>query len=209
MFRSWSWCLTRRTEPPMQKKLLPRVSPDNCSRNVYCGPLVQSLRSMRPNGWRTLAPSATGVSWSRHWSSLCRAPGRQLVRAACDRGLERLGEQLLAVISIEREALQQPVEESERRIAAMKQTIGQAERSMRELGFLFMAEQRHLSDTFVGRHKAFLRSLLPQANDEFQAALRLVPRGMGTRYRRLTMREAQKVARRHVMPWLQSEQEEV
>ena len=130
------------------------------------------------------------------------------MRAACDRSLERLGEQLLAVISMEREALQQPVEESERRIAAMKQTIGQVERSMRELGLLFMAEQRHLSDTFVGRHKAFLRSLLPQANDEFQAALRLVPRGMGPRYRRLTMREAQKVARRHVMPWLQSEQEE-
>ena len=92
----------------------------------------------------------------------------------------------------------------------MKETIGQAERSMRELGLLFMAEQRHLSDTFVGRHKAFLRSLLPQANDEFQAALRLVPPGDGaavsTPY--YTMREAQKVARRHVMPWLQSEQEE-
>ena len=83
--------------------------------------------------------------------------GRNLVRAACDRGLHRLSEQLLVTISEDRDALQRPIEESERRIELMKQTIDEAERSMRELGFLFMAEQHRISDLFVERHKQFFR----------------------------------------------------
>jgi hypothetical protein len=79
---------------------------------------------------------------------------------------------------------------------------------MRELGYLFMAEQHHLSDTLVDRHKAFLASLLPHAGQEFEQALQSVPRGMGPSYRRRVMREAQDVARRHVLPWLQTEQVE-
>jgi hypothetical protein len=134
--------------------------------------------------------------------------GRQLIRGACERGLERLGEQLLAIISEEREALERPIEESERRIAAMKESLTGAERSMRELGYLFMAEQNHLSDTLVRRHNAFLASLSPQANREFEQALQSVPRGMGPSYRRRVMQEAQEVARQHVLPWLQTEQAE-
>jgi hypothetical protein len=151
----------------------------------------------------------------RDWGRLVEAlgqlvedSGRQLIRAACERGLERLGEQLLAIISEEREALERPIEESERLIRAMKESVAGAERSMRELGYLFMAEQHHLSDTLVGRHKAFLVSLSPQASREFEQALKSTPRGMGPSYRRRVMREAQDVARRHVLPWLQTEQAE-
>jgi len=134
--------------------------------------------------------------------------GRQLIRAACERGLERLGEQLLAIISEEREALERPIEESERRIAAMKESLGGAERSMRELGYLFMAEQHHLSDTLAHRHKAFLTSLSPQASRELDQALQSVSRRMGPSHRRQVMHAAQEVARRHVLPWLQAEQVE-
>ena len=94
---------------------------------------------------------------------LVQGSGRQLIQAACDRGVQRLSEQLLAIITEEREALERPIEESERRIAAMKETIAEAERSMREVEFLWMAEQRHLSDLFVDRHKEFLGSVWPQA----------------------------------------------
>jgi GTPase Era involved in 16S rRNA processing len=139
---------------------------------------------------------------------LVQGSGRQLIQAACDRGVERLSEQLLAILSEEREALERPIEESERRIATMKETIAEAERSMRELEFLWMAEQRHLSDLFVARHKEFLGSVLPQANEEFERALRSVPRRMGPSYRRAIMREAQEIAQRHVLPWLETEQEE-
>jgi len=139
---------------------------------------------------------------------LVQGSGRQLIQAACDRGVQRLSEQLLAIISEEREALERPIEESEQRIAAMKETIGEAERSMRELEFLWMAEQRRLSDIFVLRHKAFLASVLPLANGEFERALRSTPRQMGPPYRRAIMCEAQEIAQRHVLPWLEPEQEE-
>jgi predicted GTPase len=139
---------------------------------------------------------------------LVRGSGRQLIQAACERGVERLSEQLLAIISEEREALERPIEESERRIAVMKETIAEAERSMRELHFLWMAEQRRLSDLFVGRHKEFLGSVLPGANEEFERALRSVPRRLGPSYRRAILREAQRIAQRRLQPWLETEQEE-
>lgn len=133
--------------------------------------------------------------------------GRQLVDAACDRGLLRLSEQLLAIVSEGRAALRRPLEESERRIALMKQTIAEAQRSMRELSFLFMAEQQRLSDMFVDRHKAFTKTALPAARQEFQESLRLMPSAHGPSYRRRVMRQAQEIARHHVIPWLRPEQE--
>lgn len=134
--------------------------------------------------------------------------GRQLTRTAGERGLQRFSEQLLAVICEQREALQRPIEESERRIATMKETITGAERSLREMGFLFMAEQQRLSGIFADRRKTFLGRVLPQANLEFQAALQSEPHKLGPSYRRDAMREAQDIARRHVLPWLRTEQEE-
>jgi GTP-binding protein EngB required for normal cell division/polyhydroxyalkanoate synthesis regulator phasin len=140
--------------------------------------------------------------------TLVKGSGRQLIQAACERGVQRLSEQLLAIITEEREALARPIEESERRIAVTKETIAEAERSMRELDFLWMAEQRHLSDVFVDRHKEFLSSVWPPAEDEFRRAVRSVPRSMGPSYRRAIMREAQKIAQGIVLPWLRTEQEE-
>jgi hypothetical protein len=139
---------------------------------------------------------------------LVQGSGRRLIQEACDRGVQRLSEQLLAIITEEREALERPIEESEQRIAAMKETIAEAERSMREVEFLWMAEQRHLSDVFVDRHREFLGSVWPPAEEEFQRAMRSLPRRMGPSYRRAIMHEAQEIAQRHVMPWLRTEQAE-
>jgi hypothetical protein len=153
----------------------------------------------------------TGRDWKNLVASLnllVEGSGRRLIRAACDRGLERISEQLLAIITEEREALQRPVEDSERRIVVMKQTIADAERSMRELGYLFMAEQQHLSDMFVDRHKAFFGSAMPQAHKEFDVSLQSISGWLGPSYRRRTFHEAQELARRHVVPWLKPEQEE-
>jgi Dynamin family len=149
--------------------------------------------------------------WDRLVSALERLveeSGRQIVWAACDRGVSRLSEELLAIISGQREALERPIEESEQRIAAMKETLLAADRSMRELGFLFMAEQQRLSDMFVSRHKAFVASVLPLANQEFDQKLGSVPRGVGPAYRRNLNRAAQEIAERHVTPWLRTEQKE-
>ena len=151
----------------------------------------------------------------RDWRKLIQAlqslvddSGRQLVRAACDRGLERLSEQVLAIISEHRAALRRPIEDSERRITVMKQTIAEAERSMRELSFLFMAEQQRLSDLFVDRHKAFVLSVLPKTDEQFAGILRSTPCKFGPSYRRHSMKTAQQVAHHHVVPWLKPEHEE-
>ena len=134
--------------------------------------------------------------------------GANLVRAACDRGLQRFSEQLMAVISEERDALQRPVEESERRIDLMKQTIGEAERSMHELSFLFMAEQHRISDLFGDRHREFFNAAWTESEAELNDDLVSVRRGFGPRYRQRVMHLAQEIAGRKIMPWLKPEQEE-
>jgi len=151
----------------------------------------------------------------RDWGKLTAAldklvhdSGRQIVKAACDRGIERLSEQILVIISEERDAIERPIEESERRITTMKETIASAERSMRELGFLFMAEQQHLSDLFVTRHQTFFRSVLLEASGELDEAIQSAPQGTGPSYRRVLMSKAQEIARRHVLPWLETEQQD-
>jgi GTP-binding protein EngB required for normal cell division len=140
--------------------------------------------------------------------ALVEDSGRNLVLAACDRGLQRLSELLLAVIDEDRAALQRPIEESERRIELMKQTISEAERSMRELSFLFMAEQQRISDHFGDRHKLFFRTAWTESETEFGAGLLSIPLGFGPSYRRRVIHLAQEIARRKITPWLRPEQEE-
>jgi GTPase SAR1 family protein len=149
--------------------------------------------------------------WKKLLSSLQRLvedSGRILVRGACDRGLQRLSEQLLAVINEDRDALARPIEESERRIQLMNETINEAERSMRELNYLLMAEQHRISDLFLERHQQFFRSAWAESETEFDEELPSVPLGFGPHYRRRVMRLAQQISRRIVMPWLTPEQEE-
>jgi len=151
----------------------------------------------------------------RDWQKLLDAlhdlkeeSGRELTHSACERGIARLSEQLLAIIGEEREALQRPLEESEQRIAGMKTVISEAERSTRELGYLFMAEQQRLSDLFVDRHKAFMAKILGPAHEEFDKAVIPLRHGAGPGYRRRIMKLAQEIARFHLLPWLKTEQEE-
>ena len=140
--------------------------------------------------------------------SLVEDSGRNLVRAACDRGLQRLSEQLLAIISEDRDALQRPIEESGRRIGLMKETINESERSMRELDYLFMAELHRVSDLFGERRRRFFRSAWTESEAEFGEKLPSIQLGFGPAYRRRVMHLAQEISRRKVMPWLKPEQEE-
>jgi Dynamin family len=138
--------------------------------------------------------------------NLARESGRSLVRAAGERGLHRLSEELLAIISEEREALLRPIEESEQRIKSLRQTISEAEVSLRDIGHLFMAEQHHLSDMFLEQRKWFLAEASPRVNSEFAEALRRTPRRYGPSFRRDVMRAAQVIAEQCVVPWLDAEQ---
>ena len=149
----------------------------------------------------------------RDWAALIgdlekleQESGRALVRTAAERGLRRLSEELLAIIAEERGALLRPIEESERRIQNLRQTISQADRSLRDVRYLFMAEEHHLSDMFLEQRKQFLAQALPQVNSEFAEELKTLPRRYGPKFRRDALRAAQTIAQRHVQPWLQTEQ---
>jgi hypothetical protein len=151
----------------------------------------------------------------RDWGKLVEAlealvqnSGRDLIQAAGDRGILRLGEELLAIVCEDRDALVRPIEESEQRIATMKQTIAEAERSLRELGYLLMGEQQRLSDFFLDRRKAFLAAALAECTAEFDAFLRTAPHTSGPTYRRYLNHQAQEIARLRVTPWLEGEQQE-
>jgi GTP-binding protein EngB required for normal cell division len=149
----------------------------------------------------------------RDWSNLVGAlkgmivdSGRDIVRRAGERGVHRLGEELLNIAFEERDALLRPIEESEQRIEAMRGTIAEAERSLHDLSYLFMGDQHRLSDLFLERRKAFLSEALPRAKTEFESELQDIPRRYGPRFRRQAMHLAQTVASRHVLPWLTTEQ---
>jgi len=139
---------------------------------------------------------------------LVQDSGRELIQAAGERGIQRFSEELLAIVYEDRDALSRPIEESAQRIAAMKQTLGEAERSMRDLGYLLMGEQHRLSDFFLDRRKAFLAATLPKAKQELEDYLQTAPRELGSAHRRSAMHRAQFIVRRDVVPWLQPEQEE-
>ena len=103
-------------------------------------------------------------------------------------------------------ALTEPLASSEQRILKLRQTVDQAEQSLRDLGALFSAEQMRLSMTFLSSRKEFLKQVLPMACEEFKQEAGAVAATFGPARRRELAAMAQAVARRHVMPWLDTEE---
>lgn len=139
--------------------------------------------------------------------TLVRGSGPALVRGAGERGIKRLAAELSAITSEERQALTRPIEESELRIRTLRETISEAERSLREITYLFMAEEHRLSDKFLEHRKQFLATTMPKARAEFEENLReMHQQHYGPTFRRSAFRAAQAVAEHNVRPWLQTEQ---
>ncbi len=137
---------------------------------------------------------------------LVRLSGRRLVHEATNRAVTRIGGQLLTIIGVERDALLRPVEESESRIANLREMSAQAEQSLHELGYLFTAEQQRLSKTFQGRRNEFLKVAIVSARQELVARLAGVTRRSGPAFRRDLMHITQEVARDQLTPWLQAQE---
>jgi hypothetical protein len=88
----------------------------------------------------------------------------------------------------------------------LRQTISEAERSLRDVSYLFTAEEHHLSDMFLEQRKQFLAATMPKVNAEFESELQHLRRHYGPKFRRDALRTAQVVSERHVRPWLETEQ---
>ncbi len=150
---------------------------------------------------------------ARDWPELVAAlqqlvseSGRDLVQAAAERGFKRLSDQLFTIIAEERDALVRPIEESERRIGKLRETISDAERSLRDMSYLFMAEEHHLSDMFLAQRKEFLASATQSVNAEFENELQAFPLRYGPAFRRSAFRAAQMISERNLRPWLEAAQ---
>jgi len=149
----------------------------------------------------------------RDWARLAQAledlvahSGRSLVRNATDRGIRRAARQLLAVIKEDRDALERPLEESERRIALLRKTLEESEVRTRDLGILLTAEQQRLSGVFVERRNAFLKRAQATARFELTGRLSAMARSHhGPAYRRSVNHTAQEIARAQLTPWFESE----
>lgn len=137
---------------------------------------------------------------------LASESGRNLARTSGERGIRRLSEELITITSEEREALVRPMEESERRVHSLRQTIADATGSLRDVSYLFMAEEHRLSDMFLEQRKSFLTVALPKANAELTEEISRLPRRFGPKFRRDAMSAAQGIAERHLLPWLEAEQ---
>jgi predicted GTPase len=152
-----------------------------------------------PNGddWNILIEDLT---------RLAKSCGQDMTRAAAERGLRRFSASLRRCVEERTRALTEPLENSEQRIASLRQTVSQAEQSLRDLGALFYAEQMRLSNTLLARRKQFLREISPTAVQELEQESSQVKTAFGPALRRELMLLAQTVARRHVMPWLDGEE---
>jgi GTP-binding protein EngB required for normal cell division len=154
-----------------------------------------------------------GHGQNRDWADLVQAledlvlrSGRSLVRKATDRAIRRTADQLLVVIKEERDALERPFDESERRIARLRKALEEAEGAMRDLGILLGAEQQRLSEIFAERRNVFLKQAQANAHRELSERLPLLaPSRNGPAYRRKVNHLAQEVARGQLIPWFEGE----
>lgn len=149
----------------------------------------------------------------RDWGKLVYAleemalnSGRSLVRKATEKGIRRAANQLLAVIKEERNALKRPFEESERRITRLRETLGESETAMRDLGVSSGAEQQRLSGVFGKRRSVFLKQTQVKTHAELTERLPSMDHSHnGPAYRRNLNHLAQEIARTQLTPWLESE----
>ena len=156
-----------------------------------------------------LIGSSDGDDWDLLVEDLGRMAtqsGEALTHSAAERGLRRFSASLQRSVEERIRALQEPIADSEQRITNLKQTVSDAEQSLRDLGALFSGEQMRLSNVLQIRRKQFLREVGPIALREFEHETGSVKASFGPTRRRELMAIAQTVARRHVMPWLDTEE---
>jgi hypothetical protein len=109
---------------------------------------------------------------------LARTAGGDLVHAAEQRAVERLGRAVLDEIGERRDALLRPIGASQERLERLRGHIAQAHRALADLGVLLAAEQTRLARAFRSRQERFLGPAQESARGALLARLRLlaVPR---------------------------------
>jgi hypothetical protein len=146
-----------------------------------------------PRGWSALIDAL---------KTLAQCSGSELVRVAEDRGTGLLATRLHHHLDETRGALLRPLEESERRIDALRACVTDAERSLNDLGCLFTAEQERLSRIFADKKEEFLARALPSARRELAEAIRNAEIQQGPALRDKSIDLAHEISKRWLDRWL-------
>lgn len=150
---------------------------------------------------------------TREWNALVSAvrslvPASEgLVHDAGQRGIARLARQLLGISRETREAILQPVEESERHIRSLGEMMRDGQRALADLGPLFAAEQHRVSKQFASDRSQFLVDSRPAAQQLLANECQRIRSRFGPALRRSVNRSAREVARQILEPWLLAQQE--
>lgn len=134
------------------------------------GPIFQVSATQR------LAGTGPARDWDAMVAALRRLSGdaASVLAGAEERGTGRLLDRLAAELAEQRGALERPRAGSERRIAALRGAVAEAERALGDLGHLFRAEEERLERAYGEWRDRFLArpalAATPATRDEARAA---------------------------------------
>jgi hypothetical protein len=124
-----------------------------------------------------------------------------LVRASARRGVMRLGQMLGREIDEQRAALLRPQDESQRRIAALRAAVADAEQALAEMAYLFTAVQDQLSTRFEKDRLLFVAREEPVALRELGARIRADAESGAKDLATRAMEHARSIGHAHVEKW--------
>lgn len=154
---------------------------------------TEALAGRPTQDWKALEAELDG---------LARESGTDLVRSAGERGIARLVERLLTVIDEHLDALRRPLDESKRRLVALRQAVLDAERALADLAPLFAAEEQRLARALTDERETFVARTVPGAARQLEEALAAADGLAKRELRHRAMEEARRIAHRLVEEWL-------
>jgi len=146
--------------------------------------------------------------WPRLTHALATLPeraGRTLAHHARERAVARLTTLALREIGERSAALFRPVEESERRVEAVRIFEGDMAHDSLLLGFAMEREQDRLRRDAAARAAAFVRDALPEARRALERAVHAAPARTLAALRRVADDRADAAADRAMADWLAAE----
>jgi GTP-binding protein EngB required for normal cell division len=169
-------------------------------------PIGKVLEISATEQLQAAAPTRDWLELVGGLEELAAKSGASLAESAHRRGVARSSRELLAIIAERRGALTRPIEQSQARLAALREHVSAAESSLRDLTPLLSAEQQRMGRTFAERRQLFLQAEVPKAKARLSEQVKAAPFLSGPKYRRDLMRIAQDIARDMVLPWLAAEE---
>ena len=154
----------------------------------------------------------SGAAVERDWpafverlDALAKAGAGELVARAAARGFRSLCQRFDAHLREARDALVRPVEESERRLEALRRCAKEADQAASELRFLFDAEQQKLGRVFDEKRSRFVAETFPEIERQLDGRLETCPTRHGPGVRAFAVSQAQDVTEPVVRAWMDRE----